>query len=75
MQKDLDVVLPMNNLIEYSKNCLRTSGRFWRSYRDKKNDNLIGSESFKSQIEITGNIPADGNTKNVKIFLSLKILK
>ena len=29
-------------------------------------------ESFKSKIKITGKTPADGNTKNVEIVVSLK---
>ena len=38
------------------------------------NDNLTDSESFKSKIKITGNTPADGNTKDVEIIVSLKHL-
>ena len=33
--KDSDVVMNMYNLIEYSENCLQTSGSFWLSYRDQ----------------------------------------
>ena len=33
--KDIDVVLPMYNLIEYSDNYLKTSGSFWQYYKDE----------------------------------------
>ena len=32
--KDLDVVMPMYNLIEYSKNYRKTTGSLWNYYRD-----------------------------------------
>ena len=37
--KDLHVVMPMYDLIEYSDNYLKTSGSLWQYYRDKPNDN------------------------------------
>ena len=55
--------MPMYNLIECSDNYSKTSGRLWQYYRDEPNDNVTDSESFKSKIKITGNTPADGNTK------------
>ena len=45
--KYFDVVMPMFNPIEYSKNYLKTSGSFWQYYRDHPNDNILESESFK----------------------------
>ena len=38
--KDLDVVMPMYNLIEYSDNYSKTSGSLWEYYRDGPNDNI-----------------------------------
>ena len=35
--KDLDVVMQMNNLIEYSDNYSETSGSLWQYYRDEPN--------------------------------------
>ena len=35
--EDLDVVKSMYNLLEYSKNYSKTSGRFWNYYRDEPN--------------------------------------
>ena len=37
--KDLHVVMPTYNLIEYSDNYLKTSGSLWQYYRDNPNDN------------------------------------
>ena len=63
--------MPMYNLIEYVDNYSETSGSFWQYYKDEPNDNLADYELFKSKIKIT-NIPADGNTKDVKIIVPLK---
>ena len=46
----------------------------WQYYKDEPNDNLADSESFESKVEITGNTPADGNTKDVEIIVPLKYL-
>ena len=64
--------MPMYNLIEYSDNYPKTSGSLRQYYKDEPNDNLVDSESFKSKIKITGNTPADGNTKDVEIIVPLK---
>ena len=44
--KDIDVVMPMNNLIEYSDNYLETSGRLWQYYRDEPALNNDGDISY-----------------------------
>ena len=54
--KDIDIVMSMFNLIEYSNNYAKTSGSLWQYYRDEPNDNLADSESFKSKIKITGKL-------------------
>ena len=33
--EDLDVVMPMYHLLEYSKNYRKTTGSFWNYYRDE----------------------------------------
>ena len=54
--EDLDVVMPMCNLLEYSKNYRRTAGRLWSYYRDEPSDLLSSnSESFKYKTSIAGN--------------------
>ena len=72
--KDIDIVMPMYNLIEYSDNYAKTSESLWQYYGDEPNDNLEDSESFKSKIKITGKTPAAGNEKNVEIMVPLKYL-
>ena len=54
--EDLDVVMPMYNLLEYSKNYRKTTGSLWNYYRDEpKNPCSSDSESFKYKNNITGN--------------------
>ena len=44
--QDIDVVMPMYNLIEYNDAYLKTSGNLWQYYRDESaldnNNNIIG---------------------------------
>ena len=72
--QDINVVMPMYNLTEYSDNYSKTSGSLWQFYKDDPNDNMAQSESFKSKIKITGTSPAAGNTKDVEIIVPLKYL-
>ena len=67
--KDIDIVMYMYNLIEYSNNYSKTSGSLWQYYKDEPHDNLSDSESFKSIVKITGNTPNNGNTKVVEIIV------
>ena len=68
--EDLDIVMPMYNLLEYSENYSKTSGSLWNYYRDELTDetnddngpnkNVIYSKSFKYKTSITGstyNVP------------------
>ena len=70
--KDIDIVMPMYKLIEYSDNYSKTSGSLRQHYRDEPNDNLTYSESLKSRIKITENDSAGGNIENVEIVVPLK---
>ena len=54
--EDLNVVMPMYNLIEYSKNYRKATGSLWNYYRDEPNnppnnnynaDPITNSASFK----------------------------
>ena len=72
--KDIDIVIPMHNLIECSDNYSKTSESLCQYYKHEPNYNLPDSESFKSKIKITGNTPADGNAKDAEIIVSLKYL-
>ena len=71
---DIDIVMPMYNLIEYSDNYSKTCGSLWQYYKDDPNDNLTDSESFKSKVKIPGTTPAARNTKDVEIIVPLKYL-
>ena len=71
---DIDIVMPMYNLIEYSDNYSKTSGSLWQYYKDDPNENLKDYKSFKSKVKITGNTPAAGNTKDVERIVPLKYL-
>ena len=73
--KDIDIVMPMYNLIEYNNNYSKTSRSLWQYYKDEPNDNLADSESFKSKVKITGKTTNDGITKNVEIIVPLKYLR
>ena len=70
--KDIDIVMPMYNLIEYNDNYSKTSASLWQYFKDQPNDNLADAESFKSKVKITGNTPVDGNGKDVEIIVPLK---
>ena len=61
---DLDIVMPMYNLLEYSKNYRKIIGSLYNYYRDElTNDgsdnfairNVVNSEAFKYKNKITGN--------------------
>ena len=73
--KDIDIVMPMYNLIEYSDNYAKTTGSLWQYFRDEPDDNNIeDSESFKSKTKITGKTPNNDNEKDVEIMFPLKYL-
>ena len=72
--QNIDIVMPMYNLIEYSDNYSKISGSLWQYYKDDPNNNQDNSESFKYKAKITENTPPDGNTKDVEILIPLKYL-
>ena len=81
--KNIDVVMPMYNLIEYSDNYSKTPGSSWQYYGGEpfidNNGNIIDvrddpdSTSFKYKQKITGETGNDG-TKDVQIMVPLKYL-
>ena len=73
--KDIDIVMPMYNLIEYSDNYAKTLGSLWQYFRDEPDDDLEDSESFKFKLKITGETPNNNNgKKDVEIMVPLKYL-
>ena len=71
---DIDIVMPMYNLIEYSDKYPKTCGSSWKYNKDYPNDYLTDSESFKSKVKITGKTLNNGNTKDAEIIVPLKYL-
>ena len=58
--EDLDIVMPMYIVLEYSQNYSITSGSLWNYYRDKiddVNDNASDGKSFKYKTKIVGKTP------------------
>ena len=46
---DLDVVMPMYNLIEYSKNYGRTTGSLWNYYTDDLREDTSNNNNLKEK--------------------------
>ena len=81
--KDIDIVIPMYNLIEYSDNYAKTTGSLWQYCKDipARDANKIIEEftggnttdSFNFKAKITGKTGNNG-TKDVEIMVPLKYL-
>ena len=82
--KDIDIVMPMYNLIKYSDNYAKTTGSLWQYCKDiparnDATDEIIAfdaknlTDSFKFKAKITGQTENDG-TKDVEIMVPLKYL-
>ena len=81
--EDLDIVMPMYNLIEYSENYRKTTGSLWNYYRDEPNSDterninysIKDSKSFNYNASITGKLGGNNVENNgVEIVLPLKYL-
>ena len=80
--EDLDVVMPIYNLIEYSKNYSKTTGQFWNYYRDEPNSgvnnninySIKDSKSFNYKTSITGKLEGNDTGKEAEIVVPLKHL-
>ena len=78
--EDLDVVKSMYNLLEYSKNYSKTSGRFWNYYRDEPNSgannninySIKESKSFDYKTCFAGKLEGRNTEKEVEIVAPLK---
>ena len=81
--KNIDIVMPMHNLIEYSNNYSKTAGIFWQYYKDipAVNDNgeIVNfavnnlTDSFNFLVKRTDHTE-DNGTKHVEIMVPLKHL-
>ena len=81
--ENLDIVMPMHNLIEYSDNYQDSSATLYQYKRDEPPEaNAINdlttdtSSSFKYKVELLGNPVVVGNVarRNVKVVVPLKYL-
>ena len=73
---DLDVVMPMYDLLYYSKNFRKTTGSFWNYYPDKPNTgynsnnrdrifySIRNSKSFDYKTKLVGNVPGAADLAN-----------
>ena len=81
--KDIDILMPMYNLIEYSDNYAKTKGSLWqyskyipaRNANDEITEFTEGNltDSFNFKVKITGR-KGNGGTKDVEIMVPLKYL-
>ena len=71
--KDLDIVMTMYNLLEYSDSYVKTSGSLWQCGRDEPDNNITDSESCKFKLRLANNTGNDG-TENVQIAVPLNYL-
>ena len=81
--KDIDIVMSMYNLIEYSDNYAKTTGSLWQYCKDipaRNNNNETvmfrgnnATDSFNFKEKFTGQTDDDG-TKDVEIIVPLKYL-
>ena len=82
--EDLDVVMSMYNLLEYSKNYRKTAGSLWNYYRDEPNRginsginySIMVSKSFDYKANFIENGVAHNDLikNDVKIVVPLKYL-
>ena len=88
--EDLDSVMPVYNLLEYSDNYSKTSGSLWNYYRDEINDSAnenndannyrinnnktTTSKSFEYKTKILGTTPNDKNILDAEVVVPLKYL-
>ena len=82
--KDIDTVMPMYNVIEYSNNYSKPSGSLWEYGKDisgvNNNGDIVNfngadaTDSFNSKARITGQTDNGGEIYNVEITVPLKYL-
>ena len=87
--EDLDIVMPMYNLVDYSDNYAMTSGSLRNYYKDEINDGenenddngnkirsnkTTRSKSFKYKTKIKGSTPNNASRLNTEVVVPLKYL-
>ena len=69
--EDLDIVVSVHDLIEYSDNYANISASLWQNFRDEPNDIITDSESFKFKSRFTIN---NDNAATANVVVLLKYL-
>ena len=88
--ENLDIFIPIYNLLEYSDNYSQMSGSLWNYYRDEVNDSAnenndantyrinnskrVASKSFKYKTKIIRSTLDNDNKLNTEVVLPLKYL-
>ena len=83
--EDSGIVIPMYNLLEYSKNYRKTTGSLWNYYRDKPNSSksvennnanysIKDSKYFDYKTSVTGKLEGIDAKKDAEIVVPLKHL-
>ena len=82
--KDIDIVMAMYNLIEYSDNYSKTSGSLWQYCKEipavNNDGNIVdfnganATDSFNFKTKITGQTNNNGRIDSVEIMVQLKYL-
>ena len=70
--EDLNIVMPMYNLIGYSKNYRKTTVNIWNYYRDEPNSDAVGninysvknSKFFDYETTVTGKLESNNAEKD-----------
>ena len=83
--KDIDIVMPMFNLMKYSGNYSRKSERFWQYCKDipavNNNGDIVefnganATDSFNFKTKITGQTDNNGRIDKFEIMVPLKYLR
>ena len=78
----LDIVMPMFNLLQYSKNYSKATGSFWNYYRDELNSgansninySIKDSKFLNNKTSITRKLEGNNTEKEAEIIVPLKHL-
>ena len=82
--ENIDIVMPMYNLIEYSNNYSKTSGSLWQYCKDipavNNDGNIVNfnganaTDSFNFKTKITGQTAANNNNGNIAGRVDVEIM-
>ena len=73
--EDLDTVMPMYNLLEYSENYEKSSGSLFNYYRNKPKEHTIGDGDNAINISIRNSESFDYKTKTVESLAAVELEK